>query len=434
MTKITTNIWSDVLARFHEARPELMRSWFAELRMREIAGGILSIEARNAAQRDYLDAWCRVSLSMAAQEVTGRLVTLAIDLAPDAATTSPFAEAPLNARHPNPALTFSTFVVGRCNDLAAAAARAITEDSPNIAGPLFIYGAAGSGKTHLLQAIAQAVRGRLDRNQVMLSQGDAFVQTIVSAIEDDRLDVVLRAWSQANVVVLDDVDRLEGRERSQSALFELFEALAGAEGRLVLSARRAPMELLGIQPRLTTRFSAGLVVPLEPPCLETRLAALATWAKNESFELPEPIARLIAESFEGSFAVLKERWAVIARLSAETGSPVSREVVLRAAGSNPIRVPLPAIINVVARRFELPASVILGRQRSRPARFAREISVYLSRSLTGLPLAQIGLACGNLRYEEAVLAAQSISVRAAQDPDLRHLLDELTTEANNAAC
>ena len=127
------------------------------------------------------------------------------------------------------------------------------------------------------------------------------------------------------------------------------------------------------------------MVPLEPPCLETRLAALATWAKNEAVELPEPIARLIAESFEGSFAVLKERWAVIARLSAETGSPVSREVVLRAAGSNPIRVPLPAIINVVARRFELPASVILGRQRSRPARFAREISVYLSRSLTGFP-------------------------------------------------
>ncbi|MFQ5590603.1 MAG: chromosomal replication initiator protein DnaA [Phycisphaerae bacterium] len=438
MAAAPTTLWNDVIGQVRLNHPQLVRGWFSELELVKLDCGVITVRARNGAQARYLRRHCQAAFAEAAQAATSRLVavTFACDARSDSETASadipfptPNEELPLN-----PDLTFDHFVTGPCNRLAHAAAVATAEDPGRAYNPFFVYGPVGLGKTHLLQAICHAIRAH--RPQVKLSyiSCETFINHFIEAVENGAIHQFRYRYRQVDGLVIDDVQFLAERERSQEEFFHTFNTLHQSQRQIILSADCSPAEIPSLEERLVSRFSSGLVALLDRPCLETRMAILRKKAKLRCIEIPEEVIRFIAGRIDTNIRELEGALIKIDALSHTGDGKVTLKLAYEALGQESGRaVAIPTILEVVARRFSMKVSDLPGRKRFKAVTHPRHVCMYLARQLTSQSLEQVGGYFGGRDHTTVLHASRAIAEQAEQDPQFRSLLDELAEEARNVS-
>ncbi|GIW45007.1 MAG: chromosomal replication initiator protein DnaA [Candidatus Binatia bacterium] len=326
------------------------------------------------------------------------------------------------------AATFEDFVVGPSNQFAHAAALAVARNPGRQYNPLFIYGSNGLGKTHLLKAIAHAFHEWHPQLSVHLTTADSFMAEVVHAIRTDRLPQFKARYERADALLVDDVPLLAGRERTQQEFFHVFNTLYELGRQIVLTSDKPPKDLEGIEPRLRDRFEWGLVVDIQPPDLETRIAIVQTKAQLEDLRLPYDVALVLAEHAGASIRELEgalTRLLALASLSGEEISVALAHKVVAAQNNAPEELSPRRIQETVAQFFGMRTSDLQSPRRTRNIANARHIAMYLCRTELGASFPYIGQSFGGRDHTTVMHAVDTIARRIAADPQLRGVIETL---------
>lgn len=340
-----------------------------------------------------------------------------------------FDTAPLNPRY-----TFDSFVVGRSNRLAHAGAVAAAERPAGVYNPLFIHGGAGLGKTHLMHALGHAVRSANPRRRIAYLSAEQFTTQYVSAIRERKMDEFRRRYRQADVWLVDDVQFIADKERTEEEFFHTFNALTDLGKQIVLSSDRSPKEL-HVDERLRSRFEAGLIADIRPPELETRVAILQQKASQEHTPIPDDVLLYMAELIQSNIRVLEGALIKLLAYASISHSPITQQMagdVLgayfadRSGGRRGLQPD--DIKRLVAQAFGVTVDDINGASRSKGIVLARQVAMHLIRELTGASLPEIGRQFGGKDHTTVVHACRKIKALLAQDLAVAQQVARITAE------
>jgi chromosomal replication initiator protein len=394
-------MWAQAVDRIRsEVPPGTFNLWFSDVRAGELSEDTLQLTAPSDYVRAWLDRNYLELITRMVGQVNGR--PLAIQLEADVPT--PIVEVvPLPTAPPPPAspatfpprYTFDSFVLGPSNRFAHAAAMAVAEAPPSKAyNPLFIYGGVGLGKTHLLYAIANHMTHLAPDIRAKYVTSEAFVTEFIKAVREGQGYLFQRRYRDVDVLLVDDIQFLIRAEETQTEFFHTFNTLHGAERQIVIASDRPPQELSGLAERLRNRFRWGLIVDIQPPNLETRIAILQQKALRDGIPVPDPVLHFIAQKFDSNIRELEGAllrvvaFASLSRQSVDEGLAERALEDLLPHGDR--EVPAEIILDETAQYFSLRRADLVSKSRSRPLTTARHIAMYLLRELTGLSLIKIG--------------------------------------------
>jgi chromosomal replication initiator protein len=338
-------------------------------------------------------------------------------------------ESPAMPTLPFPAYTFDAFVPGPSNRFAHAAAMAVAEAAPSTAyNPLFIYGATGLGKTHLLIAVGHHMH-RLNRAlRVKYVTSEQFVTEFIKAVRERKGDAFRHRYREIDVLLVDDVQFLAKREETQTEFFHTFNHLHGSGKQIVIASDRSPNELSGLEERLVGRFRWGLCVDVQPPDLETRIAILQLKAERDALHLPADVIEFVASKFDQSVRELEGALVRVVAWSELTNQPIDHELTERALQDllpqSEHEIPPPLILDETAGYFSLSTDDLVSKSRSRPLTQARHIAMYLTRECTGLSLVKIGEIFGGRDHTTVLHGIKKVEDEMrARDTTFRHVQD-----------
>ncbi|MCX7831364.1 MAG: chromosomal replication initiator protein DnaA [Actinobacteria bacterium] len=330
---------------------------------------------------------------------------------------------------PFPRHTFGTFVVGESNEFAYAASLAVAEEPGGVYNPLFIYGGVGLGKTHLLHAIANYVYKNHKNTRVKYVTAEKFTNEFIDAVREKTINYFHKKYREVDVLLIDDIQFIQGKEQTQEEFFHTFNTLYEAGKQVVISSDRPPRNLSALEDRMVSRFEHGLIADIHPPNLETRLAILMKKAELKNFALSNDTALAIAERVTTNIRELEGALnRVIAWCSLNKEMP-SREVVEKIlAETFPKRARKPVTINkiqnAVCSYFNVSKSDLIGSKRSSSISYARQIAIYLARTLTDESLPSIGKHFGGRDHSTVFYACEKISELMKKE---RRVLDHINT-------
>jgi chromosomal replication initiator protein len=346
-----------------------------------------------------------------------------------AVTSAPVGRKKLNAK-----LTFDRFVVGDSNRLAAAAASAVAEQPGHVYNPLFIYGGPGLGKTHLLQAIAH--RSSKAGHRTLYTTCEQFTNDFVNAISQGRQDEFRRKYRSLDLLLIDDVQFLVGKDRTQEEFFHTFNDLHDEGAQIVLSSDSQPKTISGLERRLCSRFQSGLIADVQPPDEETRLAILQFKASEQHVQLSPDVAQLLSDRAQDNVRELEGFLNRVAAYASLTRRPITVEVA--AMAMNALTTPdtdaqpsAEAFIEGAARYFGVPISAITGPSRAKPVAEARHFTMYLLREIAQLPLKQIGRLLGNRDHSTVIHGCRKVA-KHVHTTKGRRQLNELLAQVRSA--
>jgi chromosomal replication initiator protein len=331
----------------------------------------------------------------------------------------------------NPKYTFETFVIGSSNRFAHAASVAVAESPAKAYNPLFIYGGSGLGKTHLLHAIGQYATMLGNARFVRYVSTEEFTNDFINSLRDDKTQAFQRRYRDVDILLIDDIQFLETRERTQEEFFHTFNTLHNANKQIVISSDRSPRQLATLEDRLRTRFEWGLLADIQPPDLETRIAILQKKAAQERLFAPPDVLEFIASRIASSIRELEGALIRVTAFANLTRSPVElslAEEVLRdfiPDGSGP-EITADQIMASTADYFGVSLEDLRGHSRSRVLVNARQVAMYLCRELTDLSLPRIGQAFGGRDHTTVMHADRKIRQQMAERRSLYNQIAELT--------
>ena len=332
--------------------------------------------------------------------------------------------------HFNPKNTFENFVVGTNNNFAHAAAVAVAQAPGKSYNPLFVYGGVGLGKTHLLHAIGQYVVHHKKNAKVAYVSSEKFTNEYIDAIQNNQLVRFRKKYRQTDVLLIDDIQFLSGKERIQEEFFHTFNALHDNHKQIVLTCDRPASEIQNLEHRLVSRFEWGLVTDLQPPDVETRVAILRKKEKSMGVELPPEVLNFLASRIRANIRRLEGALVRVASFASLTGKKVSVEIVegllrdvLNEEGRYTISIEV--IQKKVAEHFELRPSDMISKRRPEHIAFPRQIAMYLSRTLTDSSLSTIGEAFGGRDHGTVLHACRQVKDRMEVDASVRQAVNYL---------
>lgn len=333
----------------------------------------------------------------------------------------------------NPKYTFDTFVVGNGNRFAHAAALAVAENPSRAYNPLFIYGGVGLGKTHLMHAIGHHVLANLPHCRVVYVSSEHFTNELINAIRDDKTEEFRSKYRHIDVLLVDDVQFLAGKERTQEEFFHTFNALHEANRQIILSSDRPPKEIPTLEDRLRSRFEWGLITDIQPPDLETRIAILEKKAELEGAKLSSEVMLFIASNFQANIRELEGALIRVAAYAAfyqrevdvETAATILADMLPQKKQN---KITIPVIQRVVASYFNLRPDDLRAKKRSRNVALPRQIAMYLCRELTDTSLPRIGEAFGGRDHTTVIHACEKISRDLKSDPLLQQTVNEIVDQ------
>jgi chromosomal replication initiator protein len=319
-----------------------------------------------------------------------------------------------------PKYTFPNFVVGASNKFAHAAAEAVANRPGEHYNPLFIYGGVGLGKTHLINAIGHRILERGTNTKVGYFSAEAFMNELISAIKRQRTDDFKNRFRRLDVLVIDDVQFLAGREGTQEEFFHTFNALHGSHRQIVLSSDKFPKDIPHLEDRLRNRFEWGLITDIQPPDLETRVAILLKKAEAEKLRIPHDVALFLASKFDNNIRELEgslTRLGAFASLSQKTiNVEFARDVLKDLVKDRNLQVTIEVVQRVISEQYGLKIGDLKSQRRTKSLAFTRQVAMYLSRKLTGASLPHIGEKFGNRDHSTVFHAVQVIERRRELDP------------------
>jgi chromosomal replication initiator protein len=335
----------------------------------------------------------------------------------------------ISSNNLNGKYSFNTFVVGSSNQFCHAAAMRVAESPGQSYNPLFIYGGVGLGKTHLLHSIGNEVLRRNPRASILYVSSEAFTNELILALRNAKMDEFKRRMRSIEVLLIDDIQFICGKERTQEEFFHTFNALYSAKRQIVLTSDKIPSEIPGIEERLQTRFSWGLMADLQAPDFETRVAILKRKAALENFFLPEDVAHFVAEKVSSNVRELEGALTRLNALSSLQNVPIT----MRSASATLTPLLQPKTVNVtiddikkaVATHFGIKVSEIISKRRTKNLSFPRHIAMYLCRKHTTSSYPEIGGQFGGRDHSSVIHAASVVSSKVSSDQKVRETVEEI---------
>jgi chromosomal replication initiator protein len=329
----------------------------------------------------------------------------------------------------NPRYTFTDFVVGNSNQFCHAAAMRVAENPGRSYNPLFIYGGVGLGKTHLLHAIGNAVLQRSPEARVLYMSSETFTNELILALRHAKMEEFKRRLRTIEVLLIDDIQFIAGKERTQEEFFHTFNALYSAKRQIVITSDKIPTDIPGIEERLQTRFSWGLTADLQAPDFETRVAILKQKALLENFHLPEEVSHLIAERISSN---VRELEGALTRLHAvstiqhvDISMDMARMALKPLLQPKVINITVDDIKKAVAGHFNIKVSEIISKRRTKNLSFPRHIAMYLCRKHTTASYPEIGEHFGGRDHSSVIHAATVVSSKLSTDAQVKVLVEEI---------
>jgi chromosomal replication initiator protein len=326
----------------------------------------------------------------------------------------------------NPRLTFDSYVVGSSNQLAHAAAQAVAKAPSRSYNPLFIYGGVGIGKTHLMHAIGRSLLDNYAGLNVVYTSSERFMNEMITSIKLDRMSLFHRHYRTADVLLIDDIHVIAGKERTQEEFFHTFNELYDHQKQLVLSSDSAPSQLPGLVERLRSRFEWGLMVDVQAPDLETKMAILDKKAESEGVFLPQDVRIFIATKTKSNVRELEGALTRLIAVSSLINQPISLTMAhqslkhLTAAPERKISVD--SVMRSVAERFNLQPSQLKLKSNTRQIAYPRQVAMYLVKELTQASLPEIGRYFGGKHHTTVLHSIQKIEELRHQDEGLNNLI------------
>ena len=437
------NLWSEISGRLREALNDgTYGKWFGDVRSLEREGDTLVLTVPDELSRDWIHRHFRGLLNAAVRDITGESHPLELRVGEPAQEDGSDQQAllPLVQRiAPRPEsggfkakYTFDSFVIGSSNRFAHAAALAVAEAPAQAYNPLFIYGSTGLGKTHLLHAMAQYVSEHSSALSVRYVTSEAFVNDFINSLRDkSRIEGFKQRYRTYDLLLIDDVQFFEGKERFQEEFFHTFNSLYEAGSQIVLSSDRPPRDIATLEERLRSRFEWGLITDIQPPDLETRIAILRRKVRADGIDIDdESVLTFIASRVSTNIRELEGALTRVVAFSSLTGRPMTVELaqdVLRDVfpQGEAAEVSIKRIQDLVAERFSLTLDELCGEKRSQNIVYPRQVAMYLSRELTDSSLPKIGREFGR-DHTTVIHATAKITRLIREDRSVYNLVQELT--------
>ncbi|MHB0968242.1 MAG: chromosomal replication initiator protein DnaA [Thermoanaerobaculia bacterium] len=329
----------------------------------------------------------------------------------------------------NPRYRFNTFVVGPSNQLAYAASLSIAENPSGSFNPLFIYGGAGLGKTHLIQAIGQQIRQNSPRLKVAYMSADSFVTELITSIRYDRMSSFRDRYRSVDALLLDDIQFLAGKERTQEEFFHTFNALYEAQKQIVFTSDAPPRDIPTLEERLRSRFEWGLIADIQPPDLETKVAILRKKAEEKKVPLPNDVALFIAERVRSNIRELEGHLNRVVAFASLTGHPIDMDVSKEALRDllTKENKPITAaeIVKVVSTHYGIKVTDMKSKSNARPIAYPRQVAMYLCKALTDLSYPEIGKVFNNKHHSTVIYSVEKIDKLREDDPSVNNTIEML---------
>ncbi len=448
-------VWSLILEESKKVvNPQTFETWLEPTRAVGLAHDQLLVSVKNQFAADYIEGQYGAVLS----DIAGALFDNAISIAfqaeddesepahPAARSAAPpgrLAARPANVAAPvpgvatnlgmqlNPKYVFDSFVVGNSNQWAHAASKGVAETPANAYNPLFIYGGVGLGKTHLMQAIGNVSLASGNLPRVCYLSAEQFMNQMVEALQHNKTLEFRNKYRRMDLLLIDDVQFLQGKDATQEEFFHTFNALYDAHKQIVLTSDRPPKEIPTLEERLVSRFEWGLVVDIQPPDLETRIAILQHKADENSLDVPQDVLLFIAKNVKSNVRELEGSLIRLMAHSSLNGSDITiesaEEVLKNILTHEIVRVTVDRIQQVVAKEFGVTIEGMKSRKRTKTLTVPRQYAMFLCRQLTDLPLVEIGQAFGGRDHTTVIHACDKIERECGSDRPTRLRVEQLRT-------
>jgi chromosomal replication initiator protein len=434
---LDADVWNKILQAVRASHPTLNRLWFDQMLPRQLTNGVIQVTVPTAAQMNFCQNQCQQPFTVAAQQVTGRLVAVSFhcEHLPSGGVFNE-GDQPLPL---NPDYAFENFVTGPCNRLAHAASVAVAEQPGKAYNPLFIHGGVGLGKTHLLQAVCQKVLETQPDARILYLSCDSFINQFILAIETGDMHQFRYRYRHVDMLVIDDIHFLAGRDRTQEEFFHTFNTLYQQQKQIILSADCPPSEIPELEERLVSRFNWGLVARIEKPCFETRVAILQKKAKMRGLLLPDEVVSYVAAKVENNTrelegAITKLQGLCMLQGQSGGGGKIDLELAKAALGETGTaeqrRITVQQIFDAVTKYYNVRLSDLQSKKRHKSIAFPRQVCMYLARRHTRYSLEEIGGYFGGRDHTTVMHAVKTVDADCTADKEIAgqvsHIESQLT--------
>jgi chromosomal replication initiator protein len=431
------NAWEQIVRQMqHNISTESFHNWLAPAQFSHIEGKSLFVSVPTPAAKQWLET-----------EYQGRILETARQLAMDFQTVVFMTGEPAAAQAPalrahqarfnfddaaqvfNSKYSFDSFVVGGCNQFAHAAARAVATNPARMYNPLYLYGGVGMGKTHLMQAIGQELKRNYREMKVIYLSSEQFVNEMVNSLRYDRMSSFQDRFRSVDALLVDDVQMLGTKERTQEEFFYTFNTLYELGKQIVISSDCPPKEISGLVDRLRSRFEWGLIADIQPPDLETKMAILDRKAEDVGVKLPEDVRTFMAAKMKSNVRELEGaliRLVAIASLNAaEINLSMAQQALKSIVTHTDRKITLDMIQRAVTEQFSLKPGQLKEKTNAKVISYPRQIGMFLARELTGASLPEIGRSFGGKHHTTVLHSVKKIDGLRRSNPDLNRVINRV---------
>ncbi|MDA8226607.1 MAG: chromosomal replication initiator protein DnaA [Desulfitobacterium hafniense] len=440
-------IWQETLSKLEgELSKPSFETWLSTTQLVQMDGSTLFISVPNEFAKDWLESRYAALIRSTVQSVLDQPVNLRFIISSYKDSPKTVQEKPqvnINSRteqfpnYLNTKYTFDTFVIGNSNRFAHAAALAVAESPAKSYNPLFIYGGVGLGKTHLMHAIGHHILQQSPNTRVVYVSSEKFTNELIDSIRDENPIEFRNHYRNVDILLIDDIQFLAGKERTQEEFFHTFNALHEANKQIIISSDRPPKDIPTLEDRLRSRFEWGLITDIQAPDLETRIAILRKKAKLENLQVSNDVMVYIADKIQSNIRELEGALIRVMAFASLTSSPITTDIASEALKDIlPVHTPKQITIDIiqqsVADYFHISISEFKAKKRTRLVAFPRQIAMYLSRELTDYSLPRIGEEFGGRDHTTVIHAHDKISESRRKDTVLDKKINEIIQRIQNS--
>lgn len=440
------NVWLKALRIIkRRVSKQIYETWFQPCRFITFADDMMVIEVPSSVFRDVFIEKYQSLIEEILEDLTDHRVAVSFVITNDGAEQ--FGDADYDPPEPeappvksngkgclnqlNPKYTFTNFVVGGCNQFAHAAAAAVAERPAKAYNPLFIYGGVGLGKTHLMHAIGHQIRSEQQSVNMVYVSSEAFTNEVIASIRDDKMPDFRRKYREVDVLLIDDIQFIAGKESTQGEFFHTFNSLYESHKQIVLTSDMFPKEIPNLEERLRSRFEWGLIADIQAPSLETKVAILQKKAMVENIELTSEVAMFIAQKIQSNIRELEgcliRLGAYASMAHADISVDFARHVLKDLLPHEKRVIDIELIQKAVAKYFDIKISLLRSKSREQKIARPRQVAMYLCREYTDRSLPEIGERFGGKDHSTVIYACKKIEEEMAKDPVLRKTVSYLAS-------
>ncbi len=424
-------IWERVLAILKDELSEIAyKTWFLSLSPLECRDNVFLLSAPNEIHQNMITGKYLPLLQSAVEMASDQDLTVQVILQEEYVPNVQ-QKHHLHSSNLNPRYTFEEFVVGENNKYAHAACLAVAEKPAEVYNPLFLYGNSGLGKTHLIHSVGHYILDHNPNARVLYVTSEKFTNDLINSIKDGRNEEFRTIYRYVDVLMIDDIQFISGKVRAQEELFHCFNTLYDANKQIIFTSDRPPKEIAVLEDRVRNRFESGLLMDLQPPDFETRVAILRKKAQSNNIEIPDDMIDLVAHTIKSNIRELEgvlKRIHVLKTLSHE---PITEDTVTNIlrdffhSGEDTV-LSNQEVLKEVSRYFNIPQEEILSKKRTKEIAYIRQIAMYLCREIVGDSLKEVGEFFGKRDHSTVVHACDKIEAEMKKDIELQNTIVDLT--------